>query len=147
MKRILVYSIFTITAILLLSGCSTSDFSDRSSTDSLFVCFVDKFSPGFVERYNNTKNLEKLKLGMSKEQVFQIMGEPLMYEQYAKPDEWFYYTDWDWADCAKTKTECTPLVFQDGKLIGWGRVFYKKYSHQDWLFNQDTFFDENKAEE
>ena len=137
-------TLFGITALLLLSilisACSTTDFPDRRSTDSLFICFVDKFSPGFVERYKNTHNATKLKVGMTKEEAFKIMGEPLMYEQYAKPDEWFYYSDWDWADCAKAKNECTPLVFQDGRLIGWGRVFYKNYDHKDWMFNQDNYF-------
>ncbi|MCF7790449.1 MAG: DUF3192 domain-containing protein [Victivallales bacterium] len=144
-------SIYIISVLLILScalsSCSTADFPDRRSTDSLFICILDKYSPGFVERYKNTRNTEKLKVGMTKKEVFRIMGEPLMYEAYAKPDQWFYYTDWDWADCAKTKKECTPLVFKNGRLIGWGRVFYRRYIHRDWLYNQDVFFQKHKLVE
>jgi hypothetical protein len=146
MKKSLLLIIILFILASILTSCATTDFPGRHSSDSLFICFIDKYSPGFVERYQNTQNLEKIKNGMTKEQVFKIMGEPLMYESYSLPNIWFYYTDWDWADCAKTNVECTPLIFEKGKLVGWGRAFYKKYSHKDWIFNSDSFFDQNQIE-
>lgn len=97
--------------------------------------FLDRYDPGFVERQQNIDNVKKLKLGMTKKQVLALMGEPLIDETYNKPNLWFYYTDWDWADCARTEEECTPLVFENGVLIGWGRAFYRNYIHKDWQFS------------
>ncbi len=97
--------------------------------------FLDRYDSGFVERQQNTQNVKKLKLGMTKKQVLAIMGEPLIDEKYNKPNIWFYYTDWDWADCARTEEECTPLVFENGVLIGWGRAYYRNYIHSTWQFN------------
>lgn len=97
--------------------------------------FLDRYDPGFVERQQNSQNIKQLKIGMTKKQVIAIMGEPLIHEKYNKPNIWFYYTDWDWADCARTEEECTPLVFENGTLIGFGRVFYRDYIHKAWQFS------------
>ena len=108
--------------LLFLSSCAT----------------LDKFDPGFIERNENNQNLKKLEIGMTKQAVIQIMGNPLMGEQFnTSSNIWFYYTDWDWADCVRTKIECTPLVFKDGVLVGIGRVYYRDYIHRDWQFNDN----------
>jgi outer membrane protein assembly factor BamE (lipoprotein component of BamABCDE complex) len=143
-KKIIIPILFIL--VLILTSCA-SDYMGRSSTDSSFMCIVDKYSPGFVERYLNTENAKRLQIGMTKEEVYKLMGEPLLYEQYSEPNIWFYYTDWDWADCAKTKTECTPLVFENDKLVGFGRVFYGNYSHRDWLFDQKDYLGKHKIED
>lgn len=120
MKIKLVFLISSmIIALLFFSSCST----------------LDKYDPGFIERNQNNENLKKIEIGMTKQQVVQIMGNPLVDEKYNTPNIWFYYTDWDWADCARTKMECTPLVFQDGVLVGKGRAYYWNYLHRDWRFN------------
>jgi hypothetical protein len=97
--------------------------------------FLDRYDPGFLERQQNLENIKKVKVGMTKQQVLAIMGEPLINEKYNKPNIWFYYTDWDWADCARCEEECTPIVFENGVVIGMGRVFYKEYSHKKWQFS------------
>ena len=111
--------------------------------------FLDRYDPGFVERQQNMDNAKKLKLGMTKKQVLAIMGEPLVSEKYNKPNIWFYYTDWDWADCARNEEECTPLVFENGILVGWGRVYYKEYIHKVWQFNDKaaTAYDASGGQE
>lgn len=102
----------------------------------LYSCnFLDKYDPGFVERNENNENIKKLKKGMTKEEVVKIMGNPLVDEKYNTPNIWFYYTHWDWADAAKTEIECTPLIFENGLLIGWGSTFYRDYKHKTWKFN------------
>lgn len=104
----------------------------------LFSCsYFDRYDPGFVERNENNESLKKLKKGMTKEEVVKIMGNPLVDEKYNTPNVWFYYTDWDWADTARTEIECTPLVFEKGTLVGWGRVYYRDYKHKEWKFNNN----------
>ena len=74
----------------------------------------------------NLHNAEKLRVGMNKEEVLAIMGPPQQNEVYTKPDLWFYYTQPNWIDGLVTEDECTPLVFKDGKLIGWGNEYYAR---------------------
>lgn len=91
------------------------------------------FSCAFIEERRNNRNLEQLKRGMTKEEVLNIMGEPLKDEKrYRDPDVWFYYTETKWSDGNATRDECTPLVFKDGRLIGWGKKYYKKRIQKDW---------------
>jgi len=78
----------------------------------------------------NNENLLKLKMGMSTDEVISIMGKPDLNEAYkslnGKPIIiFFYYTQRKWADGTITKDKCTPVVFENGKLIGWGDEFYK----------------------
>ena len=80
----------------------------------------------------NLENVAKVKEGMTKEEVLSIMGKPLENEIYNKPDVWFYYTESKWSDGNRTSDECTPLVFEEGKLIGVGAEFYKKYRQKKW---------------
>ena len=71
----------------------------------------------------NVANSKSLRVGMTKQQVLEIMGEPLKDEVFCQPDLWYYYTGTVWADGLITADECTPLVFENGKLIGWGNNF------------------------
>ncbi len=80
----------------------------------------------------NVDNLARLKEGMSKQEVLAVMGQPLVNEKYNTENVWFYYTESKWSDGSRTSDECSPLVFEDGKLIGWGQAFYKKYVQKSW---------------
>lgn len=73
---------------------------------------------------DNVEHSKLLRVGMTKEQVLRIMGNPLTDESYCQPDVWFYYWNTVWHDGLVTEDECIPLVFKDGKLIGWGNFFY-----------------------
>jgi hypothetical protein len=42
---------------------------------------------------------------------------------FNKPDLWWYYIDTKWHDGYTTQDECMPLVFKNGKLIGWGNNY------------------------
>ena len=57
---------------------------------------------------------------MTKAQVLAIMGEPVKDEIFTKPDVWFYFIEPVWVDGLTTEDECMPLVFENGKLVGWG---------------------------
>lgn len=73
------------------------------------------------------EKLKQLRVGMSKQEVLKVMGDPVK-EVYNKPDVWYYYTDTKWHDTFTTRDECTPLVFKDGRLQGWGNNYYNEQS-------------------
>lgn len=117
MKKIIV------ALVLVLSACSNIYLD---TTDLL--------------RTQNAENLKKLSVGMKKEVAVEIMGtEPskgvfmwidnpyraatLTGKDGKNYEVLYYYTDLKQRDDKITDDELTPLVFQDGKLIGWGYPF------------------------
>ncbi len=91
----------------------------------------------------NRTRLNQLSVGMNKPQVLSVMGtetiktggspeivtNPYKSEtfrnQSGKTHEvLFYYTDVKRRDGVVTDDELTPLVLEDGKLIGWGNSFF-----------------------
>ena len=74
----------------------------------------------------NIENSKKLRVGMTKNEVLAIMGEPVKNETFNRPDIWFYYFNMNWGDGFITEDECFPLVFDNGKLAGWGNAYYTK---------------------
>ena len=97
MKKIL--SIVSVVAVVFLSGCAWKE--------------IDK----------NLTNSTKLRRGMSKEQVVLVMGEPLKNQKFADDNKWYYRDQVRCFDGQCTGDECMILVFEDDKLIGWGRDF------------------------
>lgn len=99
----------------------------------------------------NRKNLLQLSVGMTREQAISVMGTEDMRVHYFQPygtprdrtavrinnpyrseimrakDRTFeiiyYVTDVKKDDAAITDDELTPLVFENGKLAGWGQGF------------------------
>lgn len=86
-----------------------------------------------TEASRNIENSKKLRVGMTKTQVLAVMGKPVE-EEFATPDLWFYFVKSVWMDGLTTEEECLPLVFEKGKLIGWGNRFYN--DHQARLIDQ-----------
>ena len=97
-------------------------------------------------RTTNRKRLLKLSIGMTKEQALKIMGTKSGGGRYGEPtinspykseilqgrektvEVIYYYTDIKDAfytahEVTITDDELTPLVFENGRLIGWGRSF------------------------
>lgn len=74
----------------------------------------------------NVENSKKLRVGMTKAEVLAIMGEPAKDEAFHRPDIWFYYFNMNWGDGFVTEDECFPLVFENGKLAGWGNAYYTR---------------------
>ena len=70
----------------------------------------------------NRGNLNKLEVGMSKEQVTTIMGKPYQREVSGEREYWLYETE----RRARyyTNEYLTPIVFEGGKLVGWGRNYW-----------------------
>ncbi|MDD5728956.1 MAG: DUF3192 domain-containing protein [Victivallales bacterium] len=101
MKKLFIFS-FVFSVLLAVSGCA------------------------YHEAHANVEKSRDLRIGMTKQQVLKIMGEPVKNQKYVSPDVWFYYTCPQWIDGLTTEDECLPLVFRDGKLIGWGWEYYEK---------------------
>lgn len=91
-------------------------------------------------RMKNRQNLLQLSIGMTKQEVMNIMGNEAVYdfsgssannpyrsEIMQGKDKTFevlyYYTDIKASDGAITDDELTPVVFDNGKAIGWGWSF------------------------
>ena len=96
---------------------------------ALVLVIITLTSCTFIERSNNRKNLMKLDLGMTKYQVIELMGTPQFSEMYQTEDDvsmivLYYYTSGKWLTSGVTRQQCTPLVFENKKLVGWGREFY-----------------------
>ena len=96
-------------------------------------------------RAENRANLNRLQLGMTKEEVLAVMGtktvttyrDGVRGEQITNPyrtevhraaghvfEILFYYTDIKANDGAITDDELTPIVLKDGRLDGWGWSYW-----------------------
>ena len=112
-----------IPILLVLAGCSNFYLE---SSDLL--------------RAQNKEYVQKLSTGMRKDVAKEIMGtdpakglfmwidNPYRTETLTGKDGkvyevLYYYTDLKQRDDKITHDELTPLVFQDGNLIGWGYPF------------------------
>lgn len=81
------------------------------------------------EAERNRSNMLQLKIGMSKEQVHALMGNPYKTESYqieGKPIEfWLYLTEGKNIDDRTLRdSNFTPLAFENNTLTGWGRNYY-----------------------
>ena len=70
----------------------------------------------------NRNQLDRLKVGMTTDQVRLAMGKPYKSEFYDSKQVWFYITEWQ-SDGQTTLDEMTPLVFENDILLGWGHNF------------------------
>ena len=78
----------------------------------------------YAEISRNEKNLAKIRKGMTKKQVLEIMGEPVKGESYCTDKVFFYYTRQSWMDGMIMRDECTPIAFDEfDRVIGWGPDF------------------------
>ena len=80
---------------------------------------------GIIQR--NIEHSRDLRVGMTKEEVRKIMGDPITDEKFCQPDIWYYYNEMVWGDGLITEDECLPLIFENGRLIGWGNNFRIDY--------------------
>ncbi|RDV24387.1 DUF3192 domain-containing protein [Alteromonas aestuariivivens] len=111
--------LLTVLAPALLSGCVVSVGGDSDS----------HYQSDWEEReYNNRKHISKLEKDMTYEAVMRKMGVADFNELNQKQDGTYrilyYRTQRTADDGITTKDECTPLVFRDGLLIGWGDSAY-----------------------
>ena len=76
----------------------------------------------------NRNNLMKLEVGMSKQQVVGVMGQPYNREAYTTPDgsvlEFLIYLTKYTDSGSIPDSGTTPICFLNDKVTGWGRNFY-----------------------
>ncbi len=75
---------------------------------------------------------DSLRQGMSKDEVLSLLGRPIEGEKYCREDVLFYYDGPKWFDGSITSDETFPLVFEKGKLVGWGQDFYQEHRKKSW---------------
>ena len=82
------------------------------------------------EEYNKIQ-VSKLELGLTKQAILELMGSPDISEAKRNGDKelqvMFYRTQHKQADGITTQDECTPLLFVNGTLVGWGESAYQSY--------------------
>ncbi len=110
--------LLALTAPVVLSGCVIVSGDNDS-----------KYSQDWEDReYNNRKHISQLELDMTYESIVRKMGVADFNELHQKSDGTyrvlFYRTQRTMEDGLTTKDECTPLVFKNGSLVGWGDSAY-----------------------
>ena len=79
--------------------------------------------------YKNRKQIARLETNTDISTIKQRMGIPDFNELHSRDnDEYqvlYYRTHRRDGDGVTTKDECTPLVFKNGVLIGWGDTAYQ----------------------
>ncbi|AGP80891.1 lipoprotein [Alteromonas mediterranea MED64] len=104
---------------VLLSGCVVSVGGGSDS----------HYGADWEDReFNNRKHIANLETGTSYENVLRKMGVADFNELFEKQDGTYrvlyYRTQKTMGDGITTKDECTPLVFRNGELVGWGDSAY-----------------------
>jgi len=95
-------------------------------TIALLMVMVGSMSSCTSVGKENRRRLMQLQIGQTREQVVNIMGMPHMNEGYKTERgvsrEVLYYG----TGSLSPESELIPLIFENGKLIGWGQDFYQK---------------------
>ncbi|GAB3022034.1 DUF3192 domain-containing protein [Bowmanella dokdonensis] len=77
----------------------------------------------------NRKEIARLEPGMSLDNLNSRLGTP-DFSEFHQAEQGdiqvlFYRTHRNHGDGVTTKDECTPLVFREGRLVGWGEAAYR----------------------
>jgi hypothetical protein len=122
MNKLAVAALFGLS--LGLSGCVISVDSDGKY--SYQSDWQDK-------EQKNRKNIALLIQNASYDDILNRMGIADFNEFYAKVDDTYqvlyYRTQRIEDDGVTTKDECTPLVFKNSVLVGWGESAFNAISH------------------
>ena len=120
MKKLAVAALFGLS--LGLSGCVISvdgKYDDQSGWQN--------------KEQKNRQHISQLQQNASYEEILNRMGIADFNEFHSKGDDTYqvlyYRTQRIEGDGVTTKDECTPLVFKNGALAGWGETAYNVISH------------------
>ncbi len=117
-KRILI----SIPLAITLSGCVIAVGDHDFDEDG----FNSSGSSGWRAIQNsNRSNITELEIGQNRDDVMTKMGKPAFSEAFTHDNGksyviLFYRTHREHGDGETTKDETTPLVLEDGLLVGWG---------------------------
>lgn len=114
--KLLVASVLTAT----LSGCVVA-IGDKTESQSE--------NAWKKTQAHNLQHINQLQLGARADDVRTLLGAPDFSELFEKEGKQvlvlFYRTHHVKSDNKTTKDECTPLVFKNNLLTGWGDNAYK----------------------
>ena len=104
---------------------------------SISGCGLVTFTASKIEASGNKDNLQKIELGMNRNQVKGIMGTPNKTEALSSTEGknvlvWYYLTEGRGAFRNPDDWNYTPMVFENDILTGWG------YTHLDWIRKQQN---------
>lgn len=105
-----------------ISGCSVNigGGAQRSASDADWR----------VQQEQNREYIHHLEMGTSIGQVERDLGLPHFSEAFARGNNeyrvHFYRTHHMRSDGKTTRDETTPVVFENGYLIGWGEFFHQE---------------------
>ncbi len=112
-SRIVVLGLVSV----LLAGCVVSVGGSRGSSGESDWQQVER---------ENREAIARLNKGMYVEEVRSRMGTPDFLESFSRDGHayqvFFYRTHRVKADGMTTRDETTPIVFEDGFLVGWGEA-------------------------
>ena len=119
MKKLMLCT--ALVAPMLLSGCIISVGDDDR----------EHYQASWEQREsNNRKHISNLEVNAHFEDVTRKMGVADFNEMVGEGDHvyriLYYRTQRTEDDGITTKDECTPLVFKDNRLIGWGEEAVRK---------------------
>ena len=78
------------------------------------------FIDGWQSATNN-HDIMKLQVGMKRDEVVALMGQPQKREAYGQTEFLIYRTDYRGAS---DNANFTPVAIIDGRVAGWGRNYY-----------------------
>ncbi|WP_144392415.1 DUF3192 domain-containing protein [Pleionea sediminis] len=108
----------------LLSGCVIAIHDDEVQADSVWK----------TRQSENQKYINQLSLGRSITEVTEELGGADDSEGFEKDGKsyvvLYYRTRHRHSDGQTSRDETTPLIFENGKLIGWGSSVLPKYLNE-----------------
>lgn len=113
--------VMTVSCVLvLLSGCVVA-IGDKTHTAA---------DSGWQRQQASQRQaISQLALGVSSEQVRQQLGQPDFTELFTQGEQQvlvlFYRTQQQKSTDKISKEQCTPLIFKDNQLTGWGDKAYQ----------------------
>ena len=80
----------------------------------------------------NRVQIAKLRVGTTRDEVLALLGSPDITEAKLLDDDntiqvMFFRTQHVKADGLTTQDECTPLVFENQRLVAWGEGAYESF--------------------
>ncbi len=107
-------AVVLISSILLLHGCIIVDGDHNWGDDADWKEVQNR----------NVQKISQLELNSNRAEVLDLMGAPDFTEAFTRGDHnyyvLYYRTHRVKSDGKTNKSETTPLIFENGKLIGWG---------------------------
>ncbi len=124
LARVIAATVIAVPLVIGLSGCVIAIGGDDDDHHSWG-------SSNWQERQeDNREAIDKLNPGMVFSDIRHSMGNPDFKEVFDNNGDkmvvLFYRTDSVKSDGVTSKDECTPLVFKNDKLVGWGQKAYDR---------------------